>query len=57
MLCEKGLAWFASVYLSSPPVAHLSNAQRRQFVVKGDCARIQDETPESSTGFLNVLGV
>ena len=36
------------VYLSSLPVAHLSDAPRRQLVVTGDSARIQDETTENS---------
>ena len=39
---------FISVYLSSLPVAHPSDAPRRQLVVPGDNARIQDETTESS---------
>ena len=30
-----------SVYLSSPPVAHLRDAPRRRLVVTGDSARIQ----------------
>ena len=46
-----------SVYLSSLPVAHLSDAPRRRLVVTGDSARIQDETTESSAWFFNVLGV
>ena len=45
------------VYLSSVPVAHLSDTARRRLVVTGDCARIQDETTESSAWFFNVLGV
>ena len=45
------------VYLSSLPVAHLSNAARRRLVVMGDSARIQDETTENSAWFFNVLGV
>ena len=45
------------VYLSSLPVAHLSDARRRRLVVTGDSARIQDETTESSACFYNVLGV
>ena len=50
--------WLAiSVYLSSLPVAHLSDAPRRRLVVTGDSARIQDETTESSTLVFNVLGV
>ena len=36
------------VYLSSLPVAHLSDAPRRRLVVMGDSARIQDETTENS---------
>ena len=46
-----------SVYLSSLPVSHLSNAPRRWLVVTGDSARIQDETTENSAWFFNVLGV
>ena len=46
-----------SVYLSSLPVAHLSDDPRRRLVVTGNSARIQDETTESSTWFFNVLGV
>ena len=34
--------------LSSLPCAHLSNALRRWLAVRGDSARIQDETIESS---------
>ena len=45
------------VYLSSLPVAHLSDAPRRRLVVTGDSARIQDETTENSAWFFNVLGV
>ena len=45
-----------SVYLSSLPVAHLSDAPRRRLVVTGDSARIQDETTENSAWFFNVLG-
>ena len=46
-----------SVYLSSLPVAHLSDAPRLQLVVTGDSARIQDETTENSAWFFNALGV
>ena len=46
-----------SIYLLSLPVAHLSNAPRRQLVVTGDSARIQDEITENSAWFFNVLGV
>ena len=46
-----------SVYLSSLPVAHLSDAPRRRLVVTGGSARIQNETTESSTWFFNMLGV
>ena len=46
-----------SIYLSSLPVAHMSDAPRRRLVVTGDCARIQDETTENSAWFFNVLGV
>ena len=45
------------VYLSSLPVAHLSDAPRRRLAVTGDNARKHDETTESSTRFFNVLGV
>ena len=45
------------VYLSSLPVAHLSDGPRRRLVVTGDSARIQDETTENSAWFFNVLGV
>ena len=52
------MVWFAYfVYLSSLPVAHLSDTPRRRLVVKGDSARIQDETTENSAWFFNVLGV
>ena len=50
-------AWLFPFYLSSQPVAHLSDAPRRRLVVTGDSARIQDETTESSAWFFNVLGV
>ena len=46
-----------SVYLSSLPVAHLSDAPRRRLVVTGDSARIQDETTENFAWFFYVLGV
>ena len=46
-----------SVYLSSLPFAHLSDAPRRRLVVMGDSARIQDKTTENSAWFFNVLGV
>ena len=45
------------VYLSSLPVAHLSDTPRRRLAVMGDSARIQDETTENSVWFFNVLGV
>ena len=48
---------FVSDYLSSLPVAHLSDAPRRRLVVTGDSTRIQDKTTESSAWFFNVLGV
>ena len=51
------LLFIISVYLSSLPVAHLSDAPRRQLVVTGDSERIQDETTENSAWFFNVLGV
>ena len=40
-----------SVYLSSLPVAHLSDDPRRRLVNTGNSARIQDETTESSAWF------
>ena len=46
-----------SVYLSSLPVAHLSDAPRRRLVVTGDSAKIQEERTENSAWFFNVLGV
>ena len=50
-----------SVYLSSLPVAHLSDAPGRRLVLgEGggvDSARIQDETTERSAWFCYVLGV
>ena len=46
-----------SVYLSSLPVAHLSDAPSRRLIVTGDSAMIQDETTENSVLFFNVLGV
>ena len=46
-----------SVYLSSLPVVHLSDAQRRRFVITWDSVRIQDETTESSAWFFNVIGI
>ena len=46
-----------SVYLSSLPVAHLSEVPRRRLVVTGDSARIRDETAESSDWFLNAIGL
>ena len=50
--------WFDYfVYLSSLPVAHLSDTPRRRLVVKGDSARIQDDTTENSAWFFKVLGV
>ena len=45
-----------SSYLSSIPVAHLSDICRRKLVVTGDSARIQDETTEISW-FFNMFGV
>ena len=54
----KYMNWLViSVYLSSLPVAHLSDAPRRRLVVTGDSARIRDETTENSAWFFNVLGV
>ena len=54
---EKSQDYYFFVYLSSLPVAHLSDAPRRWLVVTGDSARIQDETTENSAWFFNVLGV
>ena len=52
------MVWLViSVYLSSLPVAHLSDAPRRRLVVTGDSARKHDETTENSAWFFNVLGV
>ena len=51
------LSLIISVYLSSLPVAYLSDAPRRRLAVTGDSARIQDETSENSAWFFNVLGV
>ena len=56
--CGQHQGWLViSVYLSSLPVAHLSDAPRRRLVVTGDSARIQVETTENSAWFFNVLGV
>ena len=58
MVGENELSFFIiSVYLSSLPVAHLSDAPRRRLVVTRDSARIQDEITENSAWFFNVLGV
>ena len=46
-----------SLYLSSLPVAHLSDTRRIRLVVTWDTARIQDETTEGSAWFFNMLGV
>ena len=43
------------VYLSSLPVAHLSDAPRKRLVVTGDSARIQDKTTDSTASFFNAL--
>ena len=48
---------FISVYLSSLPVDHMSEAPGRRLVVTRDSARIQDETTEISAWFFNALGV
>ena len=48
---------FVSVYSTSLPVAHLSDAPRKRLAVTGDIARIQDETNENSVWFFNVLDV
>ena len=45
------------VYLSSLPVANLSDAPRRRLVVTGDSARIYDEPTESCAWSFKVLGV
>ena len=57
LLLQSVLILIISFYLSSLPVAHLSDAPRRRLVVTGDSARIQDETTENSAWFFNVLGV
>ena len=58
MIFTELICWLViCVYLSSLPVAHLSDAPRRRLVVTGDSARIQDETTENSAWFFNVLGV
>ena len=69
MICEDALSlltqeygsflvwFFVSINVTLLPVAHLSNAPRRQLVVTEDSARIQDETTESSAWFFNMLGV
>ena len=54
---SKAIGLVISVYLSSLPVAHLSDAPRRRLVVTGGSARIQDETTDNSAWFFNVLGV
>ena len=53
-LLGKGVWLVIFVYLSSLPVAHLSDAPRRRLVVTGDSERIPDETTESSTWFFNM---
>ena len=54
---HRSVTWLFFIYLSSLLVAHLSDAPRRRLVVKGDNARIQDETTENSAWFFTVLGV
>ena len=54
---SKNLKQYQCLYLSSLPVAHLSDAPRRLLVVMGNNARTQDETTESSAWFFNVLCV
>ena len=49
--CMFGLV--ISGYLSSLPVAHLSDAPRRRLVIIGD----QEEATQSSVWFFNLLGV
>ena len=56
-LTHRKWALFVSVYLSSLPVVHLSDAPRRRLVVTGYSARIQDKTTERPTWLFNVLGV
>ena len=52
------LIWLViPVYLSSLPIAHLSNTPRRLLVITRDSAGIQDETTESFFWFSDVLGV
>ena len=53
-------ASFISVYLSSLPVAYMSDAPKRRsrrLTVTGESARTQDETTESSAWFFNKLVV
>ena len=45
------------MYLSSLPVAHLSDGPRRRLDVTGDSARVLNETTERSALFFNALGV
>ena len=54
---EKGYCLVVSVYLSSLPVAHLSNTPKTRLLVTGDSARIQGKTTESSAWFFSMLGV
>ena len=51
------LSQFFLFYLSSLPVAHLSEAPEDGLVVTGDSARIQNETTYRSACFINVVGV
>ena len=52
------IGWLVIViYLSSLPLARLSDSPERRLVVTGDSARIQDKTTENSAWFFNVLGV
>ena len=46
-----------SVYVSSLPVAHLSDAPRRWLVDTGHSAGIQDKTTENSAWFFHVFGI
>ena len=54
--CLNTSCTIAFIYLSSPPVAHLSDAPRRRLGY-GDSARIGDETTESSAWFFKLLSV
>ena len=55
--CPLEISLVIFVYLSSLPVAYLSDAPERRLVVTEDRAKIQDETTENSAWFFNVVGV